>query len=452
MGRALDWLTTWRHGRAAAAVAAAVLLVAGLLGLVAHDGGDTQVNADRRVTTTLPRDVTDETLAPLDDTSTTTSLLPAPVTPATTATTTTPGSTTTTTPPPPALTCTGAATTADKTGLWLVDTADGRLRRVVDHETDRYAWSPDGRYLAYLDGPKAQRRLGVLDLSAGTARTLYDSHPVGNEFAWTPDSRTVVFAAAHSPQDHRLHRVPATGGDATQLRDLDAVPGDVAVRPDGSVVFTDGGTLAVVDAGGGNKRDLVPGDANRSVQTFELSPDGARVAYADRQQLAVVAVADGAVARVAAGETPSRALAWAKDGSRVAFVGVQGGIERAVVAKPDGTDPTEVGVRGNDFALNPTGREVGWVADRGTAPKLTVTDVATRADRVLGTNMWQPTWNGNGDAMAFVANVSGEPRPAVCQAKDGKGKRLAQLAGNAAPYGALAWSPSGATLAFAALA
>ena len=450
MGRVLDWFTTWRHGRATAAVAAAVLLVAGVLGLVAHDENDTQVNADRRTTTTLPREFTDDTLAPLDETSTTTSLLPSPVTPATTATTT-PASTTTTTAPS-AITCTGAATTADKTGLWLVDTADGRVRRVVEQETDRYAWSPDGRYIAYLDGPQTHRRLGVLDLSAGTARTLYDSHPVGNEFAWTPDSRTVVFAAAHSPQDHRLHRVPAAGGDVTQLRDLDAVAGDVAVRPDGSVVFTDGGTLAVVDAGGGNKRDLLRSDANRSVQRFELSPDGARVAYADRQQLAVVAVADGAVTRVAGGETPSRALAWAKDGSRVAFVGVQGGVERAVIAKPDGTDPSEVGVRGADFALNPTGREVGWVADRGTAPKLTVTEVATRADRVLGSSMWQPTWNGNGDAMAFVANVAGEARPAVCQAKDGKGKRLAQLAGNAAPYGPLAWSPSGATLAFAALA
>ena len=451
MGRALNWVTTWRHGRAATAVAAAVVLVAGVLGLVAHDGDDTQVNADRRSTTTLPRDLTDETLAPLDDTSTTTSLLPAPVTPATTSPTTTAGSTTTTTAPP-SLTCTGVAAVADKTGLWLVDTADGRLRRVVEQETDRYVWSPDGRYIAYLDGPKAQRRLGVLDLTAGTARTLFDSHPVGNELAWASDSGAVVFAAAHSAQDHRLHRVPAAGGDATQVRDLDAVAGDVAVRPDGSVVFTDGGTLAVVDANGGNKRDLVKGDASRSVHTFELSPDGARVAYTDRQQLAVVAVADGAVARVAAGEAPSRALAWAKDGSRVAFVGVQGGVERAVVAKPDGTEPKEVGVRGADFALDPTGRELGWVADRGTAPKLTVTDVATRADRVLGTNMWQPTWNGNGDAMAFVANVSGEARPAVCQAKDGKGKRLAQLAGTAAPYGALAWSPSGATLAFAALA
>lgn len=451
MGRVLDWVTTWRHGRAGTAVAAAILLVVGVLAVVAHDGDDTQVNADRRTTTTLPRDLTDETLAPVDDTSTTTSLLPPPLTPATTVTTTTATSTTTTTAPP-ALTCTGVAATADKTGLWLVDAADGRLRRVVDQETDRYVWSPDGRYLAYLDGPQTHRRLGVLDLSAGTARTLYDTDPVGGRFAWTPDSGTVVFAVAHSAQDHRLHRVPAAGGDVTQLRDLDAVAGDVAVRPDGSVVFTDGGTLAVSGADGGNRRDLVKGDASHSVQTFALSPDGGRVAYTDRQQLAVVTVADGAVARVAAGEAPSRALAWTKDGSRVAFVGVQGGVERAIVAKADGTGPTEVGVRGNDFALNPTGRELGWVADRGTAPKLTVTELATRADRVLGTNMWQPTWNGNGDAMAFVANVSGEARPAVCQAKDGKGKRLAQLAGQAAPYGPLAWSPSGATLAFAALA
>ncbi|MBW3668754.1 MAG: hypothetical protein KY443_06025 [Actinobacteria bacterium] len=450
MGRIIDWLTTWRHGRAAVAVASAVVFLGGVLGVVAHDGDDTQVQADRS-RTTMPLDLTtDDTVAPGgDDTTSTSSLLPPPATPSTTATTAAPTTTTTTAP---ALTCTGAASTADKTGLWLVDVADGRLRRVVDQETDRYAWSPDGRYLAYLDGPQTQRRLAVLDLSAGTARTLFDDHPVGNQLAWTPDSRAVVFAAAHSPQDHRLHRVPAAGGDPTQVLDLDSVPGDVAVRPDGSVVFTDGGTLAVADADGGNRRVLVQSDSTRSVHAFEVSPDGARVAYTDRQQLAIVTIAKGAVARAGAGETPSRALAWAKDGSRVAFVAVQGGVERAVVARPDGGDAIEVGVRGNDFALNPSGRQVGWVADRGTTPKLTVTDVATRADRVVGTNMWQPTWSADGDAMAFVADVAGHPRPAVCQAKDGTGKRLAQLAANAAPYAALAWSPSGATLAFGVLA
>lgn len=451
MGRLIDWLTTWRHGRAVVAVATAVVLVGGVFGLVAHDGDDTQVQADR-TSTTMPLDLTtDDTVAPpVDDTTTTSALLPPPVTPSTTATTAAPATTTTTTVA--ALTCSGAASTADKTGLWLVDVADGRLRRVVEQETDRYVWSPDGRYVAYLDGPQTHRRLGVLDLSAGTARTLYDDHPVGNEFAWTTDSGAVVFASAHAADDHRLLRVAVGGGEPTSLRELDAVAGDVAVRPGGSIVFTDGGTLAVMDADGSNRRDLVESDATRSVSTFELSPDGARVAYADRQQLSVVAVADGAVVRVGAGETPSRALAWAKDGSRVAFVAVQGGVERAVVARPDGGDPVEAGVKGNDFALNPTGREVGWVADRGTSPKLTVTDVTTRADRVLGTGMWQPTWNRAGDAMGFVATVSGQARPAVCQAKDGKGKRLAQLAGNAAPYGPLAWSPSGATLAFATLA
>jgi dipeptidyl aminopeptidase/acylaminoacyl peptidase len=448
-------LATVPHARAIVAVCTAVVLLAGIAGLALHDdGGDIDVATNREQPTDLTPDTTDTTL--FDEALPTSMLppvstIPGPALPgATTSSTSAPGSTTTTAVPAGG-TCSGTASVVEGTGLWVVDRADGRVRRVVSEETDVYVWSPDGNHLAFLGGPQAGRRLNVLDIATGTTRTVYFELPVRAEPAWTADSKSIVFVARPAVDRDRIYRVPVGGGAPTKVHDLDSLAGDVGVTPEGEVVFTDGGTLAVVDADGENKRTLVQSSQARSVQTFALSPDGNRVAYSDRQHLAVMAVSDAKAVNVASTEPPGRVLTWAADGSRVAFVRADGGREVAVAAAADGTGSREVGSRGSDFALAPSGKELGWVADKGTTPRATATALATGADRQLGSKMWQPTFAPTGDDIAVYATVPNQARPALCVLRAGALGKLAQLGPTTAPYSALAWSPSGATLAFAAL-
>lgn len=450
-------LATIPHARTVVAGCTAVVLVAGIAGLALYDDdGDTDVAANRDHPTDLTHDSTDSTT--FDEAPPSSLLPPVATVPgggtfssgATTSTTARSATTTTTTAP--AAPCSGAASVVEGTGLWLVDKADGRVRQVANEEAPTYVWSPDGAHLAYLVGPQADRRLVVLDVASGTSRTVYEDLPVWAGPSWTSDSSALVFAGRFEAGRDRLLKVPVEGGAATALHDLGSLAGDVEVRPGGSVVFTDGGTLAMVAPDGGSERKLVQGNQNRSVQTFGLSPDGDRVAYADRQQLVIMKIEDASTVNVSTTEASGRVLSWSTDGARVAFVRTDAGREVAVTASWNGGGTREVGSRGSDFTLAPSGREIGWVADKGTTPKATVTSLASGAERQLGTKMWQPTFAPKGDDIAVYATVANQARPALCLVgADGTPRKLAQLAATAAPYSALAWSPSGATLAFAAL-
>ena len=448
-------LNTVPHARAIVAGSTAVVFLAGVLGLAMHDGeGNTNLEANRRDNGDLTPDNTDTTF--LEAVPPTSLLPPVVTTPipgvdASTTTTTVGFNASTTTTVATATGCSGAGSVVQGTGLWVVDVAAGRVRQVVGEESAIYTWAPDGASIAYLTGPQDRRRLAVFDLASGTSRTLYGDLPVWAGPAWTADSKHLVFAARPDAARDRLYRVPAAGGDAAAVHDLASLAGDVEVRPDGSIVFTDGGTLAMVDADGTNRRTLIQAGTPRSVQTIALSPDGARVAYNDRLHLGILTVADAKTVEVSTSDPPGFPLGWSTDGARVSWVRVTGGRQSGVAAKADGTEMREVGVQGSDFSLAPSGRDLGWVADKSTTPKANATGVVTGVTRLLGTKMWQPTWAPRTDDLAVYATLPDQPRPALCIMQAGGYRKLVQLSPSSAPYSALSWSPSGATLAFASL-
>jgi hypothetical protein len=104
-------------------------------------------------------------------------------------------------------------------GVYVVNSDGTALRRILGASgtnaidaADRPAWSPDGRRIAYANGP-----LRVVDL-AGHARTLARG-PACNAI-WAPDGQSLVYlagrCAGHGGYGDRryaaLLQVPATGG------------------------------------------------------------------------------------------------------------------------------------------------------------------------------------------------------------------------------------------------
>ncbi|HVF74246.1 MAG TPA: hypothetical protein VM938_04295 [Acidimicrobiales bacterium] len=431
-----------RHATPTVAAATATLLVAGLLAAVLHDKDNTRLSTDSTTTTTAA-DLTHDTTEPTTDSTVGPLVGQTPTAPLTTATTAAPTSTTTTAFAQP--TCLGSASTIDSSGLWVVDVADGRLRRVVAEGIERFAWSPDGKRLAYLAGPQDDRRLVVLDIG-GASRTVYEALPAGH-FDWTADSSTLMVAVRAETTHDRIVAVPAAGGGATDVVDTTAIVGDLEVRPDGTIVFTDGGTLAMVDADGSDRRNLIDASAGRAVHNISVSGDGKHVAYTDSKKFGVLTVESAAVKELGDSESPGFPLAWSTDGTRVAFVPVQGGRFLGAAARPDGAELRTVGTGGSSFGMSPNGREIGWVSASG----LTATDLSTGKERLVGKDLQQPTWAPDSGSLAVYAKVANEARPALCLVGVGS-RRVAQFKGNASPFSALAWSPSGATIAFASLA
>ncbi|MBA3343412.1 MAG: PD40 domain-containing protein [Gemmatimonadaceae bacterium] len=144
--------------------------------------------------------------------------------------------------------------------------------------------SPDGRRLAFV----ALDRLYVMDYPGGAPRQVINLE--GNEAqpAWSPDGNWLAFVT-WTPKGGRLHKVPASGGRATDLAGADALYLQPAWSRDGRrVVFLRSPAQTVRESGGfggpaelmwvpssGGKPQFIATGAGRSVPHF--GPDSSRI-------------------------------------------------------------------------------------------------------------------------------------------------------------------------------
>ena len=191
-------------------------------------------------------------------------------------------------------------------------------------EGDRIAFAANSRDPAYFDAY-------VLDLGSGAAPRVMEADGLYTVEGWSPDGRSLVVKLSHASFHMDLFLVAPEGGEIKPLT-LDKEPSryfNIRWRKDGS------GFYCCTDRGRENLglafHDLATGDLTWSrtpewdVERFELSPDGARIAFVTNEdgysRLAVMDAATGADVPLAeqppSGVIPD--LAWTRDGSAIAF-------------------------------------------------------------------------------------------------------------------------------------
>lgn len=158
------------------------------------------------------------------------------------------------------------------------------------------AWSPDGRYLAFLsdrDG-SGQAKLWIWEAVSGKLRKVSDLFARANQVQWLPNNRQVVLTAlpASFTAEQFAQRVLGPPTEETSSGREDKVPGSTVVlyqsaapsQQNSSNGATDGAwsldgwlrDLVVVDVESGKAQVLEKG---HRVATFEASPEGSNVAF-----------------------------------------------------------------------------------------------------------------------------------------------------------------------------
>jgi len=201
----------------------------------------------------------------------------------------------------------------EQTQIYLIAPAGGEARILTRHETgvSAFEWSPDGGQIAFTardpktdetteaekegrdwviaDADDRHLRLWTVDVESGEERAVYDKPLTTSNFAWTPDSGTIIFEAASTPRIddgymyQKIYRTTiGDGATPAVLCPTVGKLGSLAVAPDGSLLAFQGATslndpldqsLFIVPLDGSEPRNLTEG-LEASVAQVAFAPDG----------------------------------------------------------------------------------------------------------------------------------------------------------------------------------
>lgn len=176
------------------------------------------------------------------------------------------------------------------------------------------AWSPDGKWLAFISDRADKRQIYVISPSGGEARAITDVEEGVGAFRWSPDGRRIAFTMTEPKADDMKTRDEKYGA-------FEIVDEEFRMTH-----------LHVIDVS--LDADDLPKPARLTegaftVGAFNWSPDSASIAFDHRinpdlnnihsADISVVTVADKAVRPLVTADGPDTGPVWSPDGSRIAF-------------------------------------------------------------------------------------------------------------------------------------
>ena len=238
------------------------------------------------------------------------------------------------------------------------------------------AWSPDSKEIAYIKPGGKAGGIAIRTLATGRDRDLI-SLPEGreNQIAWSRDGATIAFGRALSDADTEIFLIPSSGGVPRQLTsDNRFMEGFAWTADSRELVFAavrqGGPSLWRIPAGGGNP-EQIPSTAHHA--SFPaISARGNRLAFAEayndsnvwRYELASGSETNAAAAKclicsTVEDDTPR----FSPDGRKIAFVSRRTGSDEVWVASSDGSHATQLTTIGGFGTGSPRwSRDGRWIA------------------------------------------------------------------------------------------
>lgn len=238
------------------------------------------------------------------------------------------------------------------TALYLMkpDGTDRRCLVDTDGPDSWPAWSPDGRWLAFVGGADGVDQLFLVRADGTGLRQVTDSSANKESLAWSPDGLRIGYTASDSPDSgpFSIHLVGVDGSrDTTIASSRSGDAGFVGMgdwSPDGATI------LYVADRGAGielwtmtpegQQKAPLRGESGDFGGGAVYSPDGASLVFqADRHGGCIYRSNARArqLVRLTQGCASGFELSWSPDGRWIVWAGGDHGPADAEVMAADGT-------------------------------------------------------------------------------------------------------------------
>jgi dipeptidyl aminopeptidase/acylaminoacyl peptidase len=300
-----------------------------------------------------------------------------------------------------------------ETEIWIAS-AGAEPRQITSgrKSSSQPAWSPDGKWLAFISDRDGKRQLYRIAVDGGEAERLTNGDDGVNAFAWAPDSERIAFSMTDRVSD--------------SIKEREKQFGDLRIEDEDRRMAH----LYVIHVKRTAPTWSPPSPLTKGafvVGSFDWSPDGRTIAFDHRvssdpadggsADISIVTVDSGAQTKVVAQAGPDSNPRWSPDGTRLAFVSSMAKpffyYANSVIAVVDAREGAKPQSLSDAFDEDPgliawNSRGIFFSASQRTATALYRLDPATREilkhqvhDQWIGTGF---SFSRDGASVAFVAS------------------------------------------------